>query len=67
MKVFDRSLTLIPIKMHSKYISNIHIKHISNSDQFVSSGMAQIVNPRICSYRGGSAGRVDATRGSKHR
>jgi hypothetical protein len=40
MEVFDRSLTLIPIEMHTKYISNFHIKYISNSDQFVSSGMA---------------------------
>jgi hypothetical protein len=38
MEVFDRSLTLIPIEMHTKYISNFHIKYISNSDQFVSSG-----------------------------
>jgi hypothetical protein len=39
MEVFDRSLTLIPIEMHTKYISNFHIKYISNSDQFVSSGL----------------------------
>jgi hypothetical protein len=38
MEVFDRSLTHIPIEMHTKYISNFHIKYISNSDQFVSSG-----------------------------
>jgi hypothetical protein len=38
MEVFDRSLTHIPIEMHTKYLSNFHIKYISNSDQFVSSG-----------------------------
>jgi hypothetical protein len=38
MEVFDRSLTHIPIEMHTKYLSNYHIKYISNSDQFVSSG-----------------------------
>jgi hypothetical protein len=39
MEVFDRSLTHIPIEMHTKYLSNFHIKYISNSDQFVSSGL----------------------------
>jgi hypothetical protein len=39
MEVFDRSLTHIPIEMHTKYLSNFHIRYISNSDQFVSSGM----------------------------
>jgi hypothetical protein len=38
MEVFDRSLTHILIEMHNKYLSNFHIKYISNSDQFVSSG-----------------------------
>jgi hypothetical protein len=41
MEVFDRSLTLIPIEMHTKYISNFHIKY---SDQFVSSGYIVFIN-----------------------
>jgi hypothetical protein len=43
MEVFDRSLTHIPIEMHTKYLSNFHIKYISNSDQFVSSGKDLII------------------------
>jgi hypothetical protein len=39
MEVFDRSLTNIPIELHTKYLSNFHIKYISDSDQFVWSGM----------------------------
>jgi hypothetical protein len=37
---FDRSLTNIPIELHTKYLSNCHIKYISDPDQFVWSGGA---------------------------
>jgi hypothetical protein len=30
MEVFDRSLTNIPIELHTKYLSNFHIKYISS-------------------------------------
>jgi hypothetical protein len=38
MVAFDRSLTNIPIELHTKYLSNFHIKYISDPDQFVWSG-----------------------------
>jgi hypothetical protein len=38
MEVFDRSLTNIPIELHTKYLSKFHIKYISDPDQFVWSG-----------------------------
>jgi hypothetical protein len=38
MEVFDGSLTNIPIELHTKYLSNFHIKYISVPDQFVWSG-----------------------------
>jgi hypothetical protein len=38
MKVFDQSLTNILIELHTKYLSNFHIKYISDPDQFVWSG-----------------------------
>jgi hypothetical protein len=38
MEVFDRSLTNIPIELHTKYLSNVYIKYISDPDQFVLSG-----------------------------
>jgi hypothetical protein len=52
MEVFDRSLTRIPIEMHTKYLSNFHIKYISNSDQFVSCGCAHVcLGPGPLSFR----------------
>jgi hypothetical protein len=38
MEVFDRSLTNIPIEMHTNYISKFQIKYIPVPDQFVWSG-----------------------------
>jgi hypothetical protein len=38
MEVFDRSLTNIPIELHTNYISNFQIKYIPVPDQFVWSG-----------------------------
>jgi hypothetical protein len=38
MELFDRSLTNIPIELHTKYLSNFHNKYISDPDQFVWSG-----------------------------
>jgi hypothetical protein len=38
----DRSLTNIPIELHTKYLSNFHIKYISDRDQFVLSGRSNI-------------------------
>jgi hypothetical protein len=43
MEVFDRSLTNIPIELHTKYLSNFHIKYISVPDQFVWSGTCEVV------------------------
>jgi hypothetical protein len=40
MEVFDRSLTNIPIELHTNYISNFQIKDIPLPDQFVWSGRA---------------------------
>jgi hypothetical protein len=41
MEVFDRSLTNIPIELHTNYISNFQIKYIPVPDQFVWSGRSQ--------------------------
>jgi hypothetical protein len=38
MEVFDRSLTNIPIELHTSYISNCHFKYKSVPEQFVWSG-----------------------------
>jgi hypothetical protein len=38
MEVFDRSLTNIPIELHTKYLLNFHIKYKSVPNQFVWSG-----------------------------
>jgi hypothetical protein len=39
MEVFDRSLTNIPIELHTNYISNFQITYIPVPDQFVWSGL----------------------------
>jgi hypothetical protein len=43
MEVFDRSLTNIPIELHTNYISNFQIKDIPVPDQFVWSGTISAV------------------------
>jgi hypothetical protein len=42
MEVFDRRLTNITIELHTKYLSNFHIKYISDPDQFVRSGSGKL-------------------------
>jgi hypothetical protein len=41
MEVFDRSLTNIPIELHTNYISNFQNKDIPVPDQFVWSGSSE--------------------------
>jgi hypothetical protein len=54
MEVFDRSLTNIPIELHTNYISNFQIKYIPVPDQFVWSGLSH----HIIYTRGSTTGFV---------
>jgi hypothetical protein len=51
MEVFDRSLTNLPIELHTKYLSNFHIKYISDPDQFVWY-IAQAMDDTLVGYSG---------------